>query len=71
MIEQEDSVVIEKPSPVSSVPEDGPRIAVIRIPHISNFTDFDPLLSLAGLKVHFLEKVQPLDGFKVVILPGS
>jgi adenosylcobyric acid synthase len=71
VIEQEDSVVIEKPSTVHLANHEGPMIAVIRIPHISNFTDFDPLLSLDGVNVHFLEKVQPLDDFQVVILPGS
>jgi adenosylcobyric acid synthase len=71
VIEQEDSVVIEKPSAVRSADHQGPMIAVIRIPHISNFTDFDPLLLLDGVDVHFLEKVQSLDDFKVVILPGS
>jgi adenosylcobyric acid synthase len=70
-IESEDSVAIENPQRV--VPEKivDPAIAVIRIPHISNFNDFDPLSDLSGLTVYFLEKVQDLAAFKAVILPGS
>lgn len=70
-IESEDSVVIENPAAVAPDADDAPAIAVIRIPHISNFTDFEPLAQLDGLQVHFIEKVQPLDYFKAVILPGS
>ncbi|MFZ7124561.1 MAG: cobyric acid synthase [Desulfobacterales bacterium] len=71
MIEQEDSVVIERPRPVSAAGGRKPAIAVIRLPHISNFTDFDPLITLSGISVHFLERPQDLGDFKAVILPGS
>ncbi len=73
-IEAEDSVVIENPEKRSSAflkNLTSPAIAIIRIPHISNFTDFDPLSSLKGLEVYFIEKVQELSSFKAVILPGS
>ena len=70
-IEPEDSVVIESPAKVNLKNSQNPAIAVIRLPHISNFTDFDPLLGLDGLEVYFLEKVQALSAFKAVILPGS
>ncbi|MDJ0854081.1 MAG: cobyric acid synthase [Desulfobacterales bacterium] len=71
VIEQEDSVVIEKPRTVRADDLEQPAIAVIRIPHISNFTDFDPLQALDGVGIHFVEQVQPLDAFMAVILPGS
>ncbi len=71
VIEQEDSVVIEQPSAVRSTDHAQAMIAVIRIPHISNFTDFDPLRALKNVRVHYLEQVQSLDAFQVVILPGS
>ena len=70
-IEPEDSVVIEKPRRVISAQNGKPAIAVIRLPHISNFNDFDPLAALPELSVHFLEKVQELTDFRAVILPGS
>ena len=70
-IDPEDSVVIENPQKVFIENSDIPAVAVIRIPHISNFTDFDPLIALDGLDLFFLEKVQALTSFKAVILPGS
>jgi len=71
VIEAEDSVVIEKPETVDPKRLDIPAVAVIRIPHISNFTDFDPLAAARNLSLVFVERVQDLDGFKAVILPGS
>jgi len=70
-IEAEDSVVIENPAVVSVVKSHVATIAVIRLPHISNFTDFDPLSNLKGLDVYFIEKPRDLTDFKAVILPGS
>ena len=70
-IEPEDSVVIESPKKVNLQNSQTPAVAVIRLPHISNFTDFDPLLAIDNLEVYFLEKVQALTAFKAVILPGS
>jgi adenosylcobyric acid synthase len=70
-IDPEDSVVIENPQKVFIENTGTPAVAVIRIPHISNFTDFDPLVALDGLELFFLEKVQALTSFKAVILPGS
>ena len=68
-IEPEDSVVIEAPRQTRS--GDGPAVAVVRLPHISNFNDFDPLYAVAGLDVVFVETPQSLSGFSAVILPGS
>jgi len=70
-IEPEDSVVIENPKKVTVKNSKNPAVAVIRLPHISNFTDFDPLLALDNLDVYFIEKIQPLNAFGAVILPGS
>jgi adenosylcobyric acid synthase len=70
-IEPEDSVVIERPRRVFLGNNQNPAIAVVRLPHISNFTDFDPLLVLEGVEVYFLEKVQDLSNFEALILPGS
>jgi adenosylcobyric acid synthase len=70
-IEPEDSVVIESPKKVNLQNSQNPAVAVIRLPHISNFTDFDALLAVNNLEVYFLEKVQALAVFKAVILPGS
>ena len=70
-IEAEDAVTIEKAPPYIPSCTGTPAVAVIKLPHISNFTDFDPLRHLNGLQLAYLQKRQPLDGFKAVILPGS
>lgn len=70
-IDPEDSVVIERPRTVRVETDGRPAVAIIRIPHISNFTDFDPLQAVDGLAVHFVETPQDLSGFSAVILPGS
>ena len=70
-IEAEDSVVIENLKKVSTESSLTPAIAVLRFPHISNFTDFDPLLSLTGVQLSFIEQLQDISTFKAVILPGS
>ncbi len=70
-IEAEDSVVIETPERDRPPLKGLPAVAVIRIPHISNFTDIDPLAALAGLEVCYLENPRDLSDFRAVILPGS
>lgn len=69
-IEDEDSVVIEKVADHTPNQEDA-CIGVVRLPHISNFTDFDPLLHIDGIQVVYLETPRALGTFKAVILPGS
>jgi adenosylcobyric acid synthase len=70
-IEAEDSVVIENPQPVSAIDTDNHSIAVIRLPHISNFTDFDPLSRIENIDLYYIEEVQDLSSFAAVIIPGS
>jgi adenosylcobyric acid synthase len=71
-IESEDSVVIESPRKVPAPPAAGrPAVAVIRLPHISNFTDFEPLSGIPDVQVHFLEQPQDVSGFRAIVLPGS
>lgn len=44
-------------------------IAVIRLAHISNFTDFEPLEEHAS--VRYVEPDQPLDNVDAIIIPGT
>jgi adenosylcobyric acid synthase len=46
-------------------------IAVIRLPHIANFTDFDPLASEPETQVRYVSSVQALGRPHAVILPGT
>ncbi len=72
-IEAEDAVVIEGPKLArhNSLDADRPTIGVIRLPHISNFTDFDPLAQLPDCRLVYLEQPQSLAQLQAVILPGS
>ena len=46
-------------------------IAVIRLPHISNFTDFQPLETISGVSVRYVKAVHSLGQPDLIILPGT
>jgi adenosylcobyric acid synthase len=46
------------------------QIAVIRLPRMANFTDFDPLMAEASVQVSYLDR-PPQQKFDAIILPGS
>ena len=46
-------------------------IAVVRLPHISNFTDFSPLEQHPLLGVRYVERADALGAPDLVILPGT
>lgn len=67
---EEDSVALEE---VRSR-EDRDRtvkIAVVRLPHIANFTDFAPLELEPGVEVVYARRPAELAAARLVILPGS
>jgi adenosylcobyric acid synthase len=47
------------------------RVAVVRLPRISNFTDTDPLAAEPGVAVRFVTSPAEIAGADLVILPGS
>lgn len=46
-------------------------IAVIKLPRISNFTDFDVFLQYEGVSVRYIEKAEQLDGTDLIVIPGT
>ena len=46
-------------------------IAVIRLPRISNFTDFNPFESMPGVSLRYVRRVSDLRDPDMVILPGT
>ena len=46
-------------------------IAVVRLPRISNFTDFNPLESIPGVSLRYVKNVSQLHDPDMVILPGT
>lgn len=46
-------------------------IGVIQFPHISNATDFVPLLDVPDVVVQYVSRPEQLDGLDVIVLPGT
>ncbi|MDF2586796.1 MAG: cobyric acid synthase [Anaerocolumna sp.] len=46
-------------------------IAIIKLPRISNFTDFNPLEQMEGVSVRYVTNVSELKDADMIILPGT
>ena len=68
-IPEEDSVALDLPVRTGS--NAVLDIAVVQIPHISNFDDFDPLARQPGVGLRYVESAAELGSPDLVILPGS
>ncbi len=72
-LDEEDSVAL--PASVGWPREEGRgrrvRVAVVALPRIANFTDFDALRAEPSLTVAFVRTADALAGADVVVLPGS
>ncbi len=67
-IEDEDSVTerFERRSAGGEV-----RAAIVRLPHISNFTDFNLLGAEPGVSANYVQRASELRNADIVILPGT
>lgn len=65
---EEDGVVLEN---FSEKEERQVNIAVLYLPHISNFTDFDPLEHEPGVNLRYVQPGQKIGEVDAVVLPGS
>ncbi|EFM12254.1 cobyric acid synthase CobQ [Paenibacillus curdlanolyticus YK9] len=74
-IEAEDSVVLERSQRSDDTGADAEGkeldVAVIRLPRISNFTDFDPLSAEPDVALRYVEGADQLQQPDIMILPGS
>ena len=46
-------------------------LAVIRLPRISNFTDFNPFESMEGVSLRYVTSVSELKNPDMILLPGT
>ncbi len=76
-LEEEDSVAIEDRRTPGRLwreprgPENPLRVGVVALPHMANFTDFDPLAMEPCVSLAFLEDPRDVELCDVLILPGS
>lgn len=68
-LEDEDSVT--EWDKFSENPEADIDIAVIRLPYMSNFTDFNALRLYKDVNVRFVESIEKLGNPDMIIIPGS
>ena len=69
----EDSVALSQMSRKAAISNGVKKIniGVIKLPRISNFTDFDPLQSEPDVQLRYIETPQQLHGLDVLVIPGS
>ncbi len=68
---EEDGVALDAGQSALKAGDKGLRIGVIRLPRISNFTDFDPLLAEPDVEVSYVTAPEGLAQCDCVIIPGS
>jgi adenosylcobyric acid synthase len=67
-IAQEDSVYLDERQETAST--GGLNVTVIRLPHIANFDDFDPL-ELEGLNINYITQRFEMVNPQLIIIPGT
>jgi adenosylcobyric acid synthase len=70
-IAEEDSVALERRRALKAKTDFALDIAVIGLPHISNFDDFDPLEEEQGVRLRYVEPGDRLGEPDMIVLPGT
>lgn len=47
------------------------KVGVIKLPHISNFTDFEPLVADSEIELSFISNPSEVSSCQLVVIPGS
>ncbi len=69
-IPEEDGVALER-GKIEAKNRKAINIAVIKLPHISNFTDFDSLETEPDVKLSYIDEAKNLNNQDVIIIPGT
>jgi len=70
-IQEEDGVNLERNNDQQAGGNSTVRIAVIQLPHISNFTDFDPFIAEEDTSLRYVTYGQKIGEADVIIIPGT
>ncbi len=70
-IDKEDSLSVDSLCDKTIIDKNKINIAIVRLPHISNFTDFEPFGVEDSTLVHYITKPNNLKLYDAVIIPGS
>jgi adenosylcobyric acid synthase len=70
-LDSEDSLSVRDRPRIPTAPGRRLRVAVVRFPRISNFTDIDALCLEPGLEVTFVADPRSLASADVIVLPGT
>lgn len=65
----EDSLALEKGQRARG--KGGINISIIKLPRISNFTDFDPFKFEPDVAIRYIATPEELEGADIIIIPGS
>lgn len=68
-IEEEDSVSLKRKRKVSDAGK--VNIAVILLPHVSNFTDFDSFEKIQDINLFYSNNIKEIAKADIIIIPGS
>jgi adenosylcobyric acid synthase len=70
---EEDSLALarKKRAAEEKMGEAAVRIGVVRLPHLSNYTDFDPLEREEGVELLYLQEPSSAKGLDLLIIPGT
>lgn len=69
-LEDEDGVALQNDKYRGNAPRDI-TIAIVQLPHISNFTDFNALAAQPDVRIRYIRRPEALTDVDLVILPGS
>ena len=70
-IPEEDSVSFKKGSFNTRAKVEGIELAVINLPHISNFTDVEPFIEEPDVTLQIIGSISELENPDAIIIPGS
>lgn len=68
-VAEEDAVALDRATP--KLGPAGTRVVVIRLPHISNFDDFDPLAAEPGASLAYATTPDQLEQADLIVIPGT